>query len=412
MIVMDAAAQGRLKGYFDDVGSLLEKGARGGGQARRASFAKYAFGLLADGERKSIEPIAARSCADPKQADAAHQSLHHFVGTSAWSDCDVRRFSARYALQEINSRERVEAWIVDDTGFLKQGKHSVGVQRQYTGSAGKIANCQIGVSLSVATRTEHLPVDFELYLPESWATDADLRRQAHIPDEVSFKTKPQLALDMIQRAVDDGVPPGVVLGDAAFGSTDFRRGVRVLGLHYGVGIEPQTRVWEIGTAIQRGGASVGVKELAFKLRRARKFRRCTWRAGTKEDLTAKFAVVSVRACVDDKHEADTRETLWLVIEWRDGEDEPANYFLSSLPASTRKKPLIRLLMQRWRTERVYEDLKGELGLDHFEGRSFRGWHHHISVVLCCYAFVIAERVRRFPPSARGKMAHAAHQDAA
>jgi SRSO17 transposase len=406
MIVMDAEAQARLKGYFDEVGSLL------GNDSRRASFATYAFGLLSDGERKSIEPIAARTCADPKRADAAHQSLHHFVGVSRWSDHDVRRFSADHALGAMTSREGVEAWIVDDTGFLKQGTHSVGVQRQYTGSAGKVTNCQIGVSLSVATRTEHVPIDFELYLPESWVNDPALRKAAHIPDDVTFKTKPQLALEMIRRALHDGVPPGVVLGDAGFGSSDFRRGVRDLGLHYGVGIEPQTKVWEIGTAIQRGGASVGVKELAFKLRRAGKFRRCTWRGGTKEDLSAKFAVLRVRACVDEKQEADKRETVWLVIEWRDGEDEPANYFLSSLPASTRKKPLIRLLMQRWRTERVYEDLKGELGLDHFEGRSFRGWHHHISVVLSCYAFVVAERVRRFPPSPRGPLANPAHRHAA
>jgi SRSO17 transposase len=406
MIVMDAEAQTRLKGYFDEVGSLL------GNDARRASFATYAFGLLGDGERKSIEPISARTCTDDKRADAAHQSLHHFVGVSRWDDREVRRFSADYALGEITSREQVEAWIVDDTGFLKQGKHSVGVQRQYTGSAGKITNCQIGVSLTVATRTEHLPIDFELYLPDSWANDSTLREKAHIPDEVSFKTKPQLALDMIRRAVDAGVPSGVVLGDCAFGSSEFRRGVRECGLHYGVGIEPQTKVWEIGTALQRGGASVGVKELALKLRRAGKFRRCTWRAGTKEDLSAKFAVLRVRACVDDQYEAAERETVWLVIEWRDGEDEPSNYFLSSLSLSTRKKPLIRLLMQRWRTERVYEDLKGELGLDHFEGRSFRGWHHHITVVLCCYAFVIAERVRRFPPSARRSLGNTALQDAA
>lgn len=406
MRVMDAAAQTRLKAYFDEVGALL------GNDSRRASFATYAFGLLSEGERKSVEPISSRAVVDTKTADAAHQSLLHFVGVSRWSDRAVRRFCAEYALAAIGAREKVEAWIIDDTGFLKQGKHSVGVQRQYTGSAGKITNCQIGVSLTVATRNEHVPIDFELYLPALWATDDRLRSKAHIPDEVAFKTKPELALEMIRRALDDGVGPGVVLADAAYGSTDFRRGVRDCGLHYAVGIEPQTKVWEIGSVMQRGGASIGVKDLASKLRRAGKFRRCTWRAGTKQDLSAKFAVRRVRACVDDKHGPDDQESVWLVIEWRDGESEPANYFLSSLPISTRKKPLIRLIMQRWRTERAYEDLKGELGLDHFEGRSFRGWHHHVSVVLCCYAFVISERVRHFPPSTRGAMAHKANTIAA
>lgn len=397
MTVFDAAAQARLKNYFDEVGAQL------GNDARRESFAIYASGILSDGERKSIEPIAARACSDPARADAAHQSLLHFVGASKWSDRDLRSFSAEYALGELTSREDVEAWIIDDTGFLKQGKHSVGVQRQYTGSAGKITNCQIGVSLTVATRTEQLPIDFELYLPEIWANDVKLRAKAHIPEDVVFKTKLELALQMIRRAVEQGVPPGVVLADTAYGSSDFRRGVRECGLHYAVGVEPQTKVWEIGSAVQPGGSSISVKDLAFKLKRAGLFRRCTWRSGTKEDLTAKFAVLRIRACVDEKQPSEAREPVWLVLEWRDGDDEPANYFLSSMPSSTRKKPLIRLIMQRWRTERAYEDLKGELGLDHYEGRSFRGWHHHISVVLCCYAFVLAERVRHFSPSARGTL---------
>ncbi|WP_395854274.1 IS701 family transposase [Cystobacter fuscus] len=194
------------------------------------------MGLLGDGERKSIEPIAARACPDPKKTDAMHQRLLHFAVDSRWSDREVRREAARYALDAMTQREPVEAWIVDDTGFLKQGKHSVGVQRQYTGSAGKITNCQIGVSLSVATRTEHVPLDFELYLPESWANDTARRQEARIPEDIPFKTKPQLAVQMIGRAVTDGVPKGVVLADSAYGSSgEFRAQVRSLGLHYAVG---------------------------------------------------------------------------------------------------------------------------------------------------------------------------------
>ena len=392
--LMNAAAVERLKGFFRQVGRIL------GSPGRRESFATYAMGILGDGERKSAEPIASRACADPATADAAHQRLLHFVSNSPWSDRDVRRTAARYALQAMTSRGPVQTWIVDDTGFLKQGTHSVGVQRQYTGSAGKIANCQIGVSLTVATSDEHVPVDFELYLPRSWTDDPRRRNEARIPDSLSFKTKPELALDMIRRARRDRIPRGVVLADAAYGSSsDFRHQVRELGLHYAVGVDPKTAVWLLDPKSNAPGARVCVRDFALDLYRCGEFRRCTWRKGTKHDLSARFAACRVVPAHHDGVAACEREPLWLLIEWRDGEDEPANYFLSSLRAAISRKQLVRIVMQRWRTERAYEDLKGELGLDHFEGRRFSGWHHHVSVVLCCYAFVVAERVRHFPPSA-------------
>ena len=389
---MDAGGVQRLEAYFRRIGDILEE------EGRRASFAIYAMGLLGDGERKSIEPIAARACPDPTRVDAMHQRLLHFAVDSRWSDREVRREAARYALDAMTQREPVEVWIVDDTGFLKQGKHSVGVQRQYTGSAGKITNCQIGVSLSIATRTEHLPIDFELYLPESWANDTARRQEARIPEDVTFKTKPQLAVQMIGRAVADGVPKGVVLADTAYGTSgDFRAQVRSLGLQYAVGVEPQTTIYLLDNEGRPHGEAVSVKDMALSIHERGGFRRCTWRSGTREDLWARFALRRVVAAGVPKAQ---QEPLWLLIEWREGEPEPANYFLISMPEHTTTKQLIRLVMQRWRTERVYEDLKGELGLDHYEGRRFPGWHHHVSVALCCYAFIVAERVRRFPPSTR------------
>lgn len=392
---MDPDAVARLEAFFGEIGPLL------GRADRRASFATYALGILSEGERKSVEPIASRACADPAKMDAEHQRLLHFASNSTWSDRAIRRFSARYALSALTATEKVQVWILDDTGFLKQGKHSVGVQRQYTGSAGKIANCQIGVSLTVATASDHLPIDFELYLPELWTSDVERRKEARIPDDVSFKTKPQLALDMVRRALDDGVPPGVVLADTAYGcGSDFRLEIRRLGLHYGVGVDPKTNVFELEQPMKRGGAAIGVKELALRLKAKGKFRRCTWREGTGETLSARFAMRRVFPCGEQSRAAHEREPVWLLVEWRDGESEPANYFFSSLPPTTRKKALVRVVMQRWRTERAYEDLKGELGLDHYEGRRFQGWHHHISVVLCCYSFVVSERVRHFPPSIR------------
>ncbi|HEY0096119.1 MAG TPA: IS701 family transposase [Archangium sp.] len=390
---MDAGGVQRLEEYFRRIGDIL------GEERRRSSFAVYAMGLLGDGERKSLEPIAARACADPSKTEAMHQRLLHFAVDSRWSDREVRREAARYALDAMTRREPVEVWIVDDTGFLKQGKHSVGVQRQYTGSAGKITNCQIGVSLSIATRTEHLPIDFELYLPESWANDSARRQEARIPEDVTFKTKPQLAVQMIGRAVADGVPKGVVLADSAYGTSgDFRAQVRSLGLHYAVGVEPQTTVCLLDNEGNPRGVAVSVKDMALRIHERGGFRLCTWRSGTREELQARFALRRVVAAGVPKSQ---QEPLWLLIEWREGEPEPANYFLVSVPDRMSKKQLIRLVMQRWRTERVYEDLKGELGLDHYEGRRFPGWHHHVSVALCCYAFIIAERVRHFSPSARG-----------
>lgn len=397
--LMNSDAVKRLEQFFDRIGLVL------GRRERRESFAVYAMGLLGDGERKSIEPIACRACPDPERADAAHQRLLHFATDAPWSDRNVRREASGYAIDSLTSRESIDSWIVDDTGFLKQGTHSVGVQRQYTGSAGKITNCQIGVSLSVATPTEHLPIDFELYLPDSWANSPKRRREARIPDEVCFKAKPELALDMIRRAVDDEIPRGVVLADSAYGtSRDFRDGIRALGLHYAVGVDPKTVVAVFDSLGRRRDDPVGVRELAFRIRQRRGFRRCTWRQGTKQDLSARFAVRRVVPAYDACYGMESREPLWLLIEWRDGEDEPANYFLCSLTGRISKKRLIRIAMQRWRTERVYEDLKNELGLDHFEGRSFAGWHHHVSVALCCFAFIVAERVRHFSPSAGGSLA--------
>jgi len=390
---MDAQGVQRLEAYFQRIGDVL------GEDSRRGSFAIYAMGLLGEGERKSIEPIAARACPEPSKVDAMHQRLLHFAVNSRWSDREVRREAARYALEALTQREPVEAWIIDDTGFLKQGKHSVGVQRQYTGSAGKITNCQIGVSLSVATRTEHLPIDFELYLPESWANDSARRQEARIPEGVTFKTKPQLAVQMIRQALADSVPKGVVLADGAYGtSSEFRAQVRSLGLHYAVGVDPQTTVCLLDPTGRPQGEAVSVKDMALHIHERGGFRRCTWRSGTREPLRARFALRRVLAAGVPKGQ---QEPLWLLIEWREGEPEPANYFFVSMPERMSKKQLIRLVMQRWRTERVYEDLKGELGLDHYEGRRFPGWHHHVSVALCCYAFIIAERARHFPPSARG-----------
>ena len=398
--LIDRDAQLRLTRYFDQIGDVLAN------KKRRASFATYAMGLLADGQRKSVEPIAARACGDPEQTDAVHQRLLHFLSDSPWSDSDVRRVAAEYAVDAMTEDGPIEAWIVDDTGFLKQGRHSVGVQRQYTGSAGKVTNCQVGVSLSVATRFAHTPIDFELYLPKTWATDHDRRRIARIPDDVQFQTKWQLAVGMLRRAREQRVPKAVVLADSDYGDkVEFRAAVRGLGLHYAVGIHSTARVWHIDALERRRGDPVSVRDLALQIGR-RGFRRVTWREGAGDTLWSRFAAVRVVSAHDDPlGDPAIREDVWLLIEWPDGADEPTHYTFATLSRKTSRKQLVRLVKERYRTEQVYRELKTELGLDHFEGRRFPGWHHHVSIALCCYAFLVAERVRHSPPSSRGTGPH-------
>jgi SRSO17 transposase len=391
---VDGAAAARLDGYFARIGSHLKD------RRKRESFAMYAFGILGDGERKSAEPIAARACGDPARAKQAHDKVLHFLARSEWDDRAVRLESARYAIEALSQREPITAWIVDDTGFPKQGKHSVGVQRQYTGTAGKITNCQIGVSLAVATRTEHVPLDFELYLPRCWTDDAARRAEARIPDDIEFKSNIDLALAMIARAASAEIPGEIILADAAFGgSADFRNTVRMLGFDFAVQIQSGTRVVTLDARERRSGRVLPLLELAQQRGRPA-FRRYTWREGTKRALTSKFLFVRVKTAGDDGFSIDDHEPVWAIVEWPDDETKPTKCFLTTLPQRMTKKQIIRVIKERWRVERMYEDLKGELGLDHFEGRSFPGWHHHVSVVLCCYAFVVVERARTFSPSAR------------
>jgi SRSO17 transposase len=391
--LLDRKGERRLAAYLDRIGGVLRTA------PQRASFATYAIGLMGDGERKSAEPMAARSCPAPELAEAAHQRLTYFTRGAEWSDHDVRREAGRYALAAITARGPVTDWIIDDTGFPKQGTHSVGVQRQYSGTLGKIGNCQVAASLTIATRTEHVPVDFMLYLPESWTEDPARRAEAHIPKEVKFKTKPELGIEMIRRAVADGFPTGLILADSAYGdNSEFRRHVRCEGLDYAVGLHCTTTVWRLDSQGRRTGDPVAVGDLADALGQ-RAFRRVTWREGTKGKMSSRFAVERVVLAQDDLVDPSQREVVWLLMEWPYGEKSATDFTATTLPANMSRRELVLRVKQRWRTERVYEDAKGELGLDHYEGRSFRGWNHHVSMVLVCFAFIVAERSRAFPPSA-------------
>ena len=318
-------------------------------------------------------------------------------------------------LPKIEDHGPIEAWIIDDTGFPKKGRHSVGVARQYCGQLGKQDNCQVAVSLSLANTHASLPVAYRLYLPEDWASDAARRRKAHVPKEIGFKTKPEIALEQIRAACDAGLPRGVVLMDAGYGAnTELRRSIAALDLTYVAGILPNTTVWAPGKAPARPKVwsgrgrppslmrrdsrhrPISVKALAMSLP-AKAWRTVTWREGTAEPLTSRFARVRVRAAHRDYNLTAARPEEWLLIEWPKGEAEPIKYWFSTLPEKISFTRLVDLTKLRWRIERDYQDLKQEIGLGHFEGRGWRGFHHHATLCIAAYGFLISER-ETIPPS--------------
>jgi SRSO17 transposase len=394
--------------------------AQAAGHADRATPLKlYCTGLLLPGERKSVEPMAARLA--PDNVRRTHQSLHHVVADAPWSDEDVLAEVRSYALTAMRQRGPVRAWIVDDTGFPKKGRHSVGVARQYCGQVGKQENCRVAVSLSVSTNSASLPIAWRLYLPEVWAEDPVRRKQAAIPEEVVFQTKPAIALAQIRAAVQQDVPQAPVLADAGYGTdTRFREEVTELGLQYIVGIMSSVSVWKPGQAPlakrkwkgtgrptkllrrDRDHQPLAVKALALSLPTSA-WKTITWRQGTKQNLRSRFAALRVRPAHRDYWRNEPHPEEWLLIEWPAGETEPIKYWLSTLPANTKVADLVHMAKHRWIIERDYQELKQELGLGHFEGRGWRGFHHHATLCIAAYGFLVAER-SRFSPSARaGKL---------
>ena len=306
---------------------------------------------------------------------------------------------------------------MDDTGFPKKGTHSVGVARQYCGQLGKQDNCRVAVSLSVSTNTASLPIAFRLYLPEGWATDAERRKEGSIPEQIRFRTKPHMALQQIRQAVEEEVTQAPVLADAGYGiDSQFRAGVTELGLPYVVGVPSTTSVWAPGKAPlpaqpwsgqgrpprllrrHKDHPPLSARELALSLPSA-SWKTIAWRAGTKQPLQSRFAVLRVRPAHRDQERAEPYPEEWLLMEWPKEESEPTKYWLSTLPAATTLRELVRMAKHRWIIERDYEELKQELGLGHYEGRGWRGFHHHATLCIAAYGFLLAER-SRFSPSAR------------
>jgi SRSO17 transposase len=404
------SSESRFVSYVEGLVSVI------GHEDRSKPLVDYCQGLLLPGERKSVEPMAAVTA--PSRVAAQHQSLLHFVGAAPWSDAKVLTKVREQVLPAIERHGPIEAWIIDDTGFAKQGRHSVGVAHQYCGKLGHAGNCQVAVTLSIANHHASLPVGYRLYLPKEWAEDRARRKKAGVPEDVVFKTKTMIALDLIRAADTAGIARGVALMDGAYGcDTELRSGISALGMSYVASIPSPTTAWPPGqeplppkpyvghgrrpTRLRRDSTHkpVSVKELALSLPE-KAWRTIRWREGTNDWLRSRFARVRVRPAHDDDRLHTPRPHEWLLIEWPKGESEPTRYWFSNLPEDITFNRLVDLAKLRWRIERDYQELKQEVGLGHYEGRGWRGFHHHATLCIAAYGFLISERETISPSGPR------------
>jgi SRSO17 transposase len=370
----------------------------------------YVRGLMLDGKRKSIEPMAARL------PDGDEQCLQQFVNQSPWDPVPVRRALAKRMAGEIGP----EAWVIDDTGFPKFGKHSVGVARQYSGALGKVGNCQIGVSVNAVTDAASCPLDWRLFIPEEWDDpgefNQDRRAKCKLPADVHHVEKWRQALEMIDELIGWGLEAPVILGDGAYGDvTEFRSGLEEREIGYVLDVKSTTSAYPEAVALVQPPRPEGrgrppgaryrdepssLKELALAAGQQAAVT-VTWREGTRGEMTSRFIALRVRPANIHLRRAahKTGEELvvsWLICEWPDDTDTPSKYWLSNLSADTDLTTLVRLAKMRWRIEHDYRELKDALGLDHFEGRTYPGWNHHVTLVSVAQAFLTLERQRRPP----------------
>jgi SRSO17 transposase len=377
-----------------------------GRSERRYWGSIYVRGLLLNGQRKSVGAMAERL------PDGNEQSLQQFVSQSPWA---WEPLWQRMAERVERAFPNPVAWIIDDTGFPKKGEHSVGVARQYSGTLGKTANCQIAVSLHRSDTRGSSPLGFRLYLPKEWTDDPARGRTAGVPKDIAFQPNWRLALDLIDEGLSWGLPkPPVVLADSAYGEvTAFREELKERDLAYAVGVSKSLGVWPEppGGAVPNGtgqgrptkcmrfGDKKPVSVKALALAREKRFRKMTWREGSKGKLTSRFWATRVETAHDWNHGQEPGPEVWLLVEWPTGEPEPAKYYLCNLPKSTSWRRLVATARGRWRVEQDYQQMKEELGLDHFEGRSWTGWHHHVTLVMLAHLFLRLEQKRRSSKSA-------------
>ena len=393
-----AALDRRLENF------LMELTESMGRTERRHWAGMYVRGLLMDGERKSIEPMAQRL------GHADVQSLRQFVGQSPWEVEEVQR---RLALRMAETLSGPDVWILDETSFPKAGKHSVGVTRQYCGALGKVANCQVAVSLHWAGAESSCPISWRLYLPKEWINDSKRSQEVKLPADVIYRTKTELALELLDQALEWELPSLPVVADSFYGdSFDFRAALRQRGLSYAVAVESHTVVWTQDPnslslpkpngkgrprrfpPLEAMPKPQNLQEVVTGLPSSA-WQTLTWRAGSKKPQRSRFAKLKVWAAHGwRKGEHPPRVAEWLLIEWPQGTDAPTDYWLAQLgdhPLGLRR--LVRTAKARWRIEQDYRELKEELGLDHYEGRQWLGWHHHVTLVSMAFAFLRYEQAR-------------------
>jgi SRSO17 transposase len=401
---MEAAFQvdGLAAGVRERLVAFMDGVADGLALARqRENALLYVRGLVEQGGRKSLQPTLFRL----QETPARYESVQQFLADSPWQPELLVRACAKRVAPAIG----VVAWVVDDTGIAKDGEHSPGVKRQYSGTLGKIGNCQVAVSVHAVGQRGTLPLGWALYLPEEWCSDWERRRKAKIPESVSFRTKPQLAAALAEQACGWELPAAPILGDCAYGDdTAFRTGLHALELEYVLAVSAQIGVYGPETTFavpERQGTTGRPRTVARPDREhesvrslAERLPATAWRtlpcrttpAG--EDAEGRFAFVRVVATHPVRDDRQPPREEWLVVEWPNGDDAPSDYWLSNLPADTDPERLARLARLRWTIELDYRQLKGELGLDHYEGRSYRGFHHHTALVTCAHAFLTLERL--------------------
>ncbi|MGI8507614.1 MAG: IS701 family transposase [Solirubrobacteraceae bacterium] len=366
---------------------------------QRANAERYVRGLLAAGTRKSLEPLVERL-----DGDGDYQSLQQFLADSPWDSLRLMRA----VVERVAPVVAAEAWVLDDTGFPKDGKRSPGVKRQYSGTLGKIGNCQIGVSLHAVSERATLPLGWALYLPQDWCDDPERRRKAKIPEEVVFQTKPALGVGLVKQAAGWEIDLAPVLGDAAYGeNTALRAEFDAGGIEYVLSINPETTIFAPGAVFavpdRKPGArgrrpaayhadrdQVSVGEYAATLTDDG-FQTVTFRGTAKNRVSSRFAFTRITAAHPVTRDRVAPREEWLIIEWPAGAERPSDYWISNLPARTKPQRLARLARLRWMIELDYRQLKGELGLDHYEGRSYLGWYHHTGLVTAAHAFLTLER---------------------
>jgi SRSO17 transposase len=396
---MDARKLSKLR---KDLVAFLDAVVGTMGNARRRRWCEaYVRGVLLDGQRKSIEPMSVRLKKIEEGEEDYEQSLQQFINQSPWDEQAVLDSLQAWVGRQFGAGGFL---ILDDTGFPKQGQHSVGVARQYTGTLGKVASCQVAVTLQLATDREVLGLDARLYLPQAWADDRERCEKSGIPAGVAYQPKWQLALTMLRRAQANGWS-GTVLADSLFGTvTEFRQQLAAEGWTYCVGIDSTLKVIaadsDLGPVPKYCGrgqppkrplkvrakpTSPSVKQWAAE--HAADFRKVTWREGTKGKMAGRFAAWRVRPAHKLAAGKEPLGACWLLIEWPENSECPAKFFFSNLPETTSLKRLVATAKSRWWIEQSYRELKDELGLDHFEGRSWRGWHHHVVLVFLAYAFL-------------------------